>query len=464
MSSTFLEQFLTRQRQRGHTGPLFDQLAKIAQGSTTTPQPAPAPVLTPAPAPSPVGAPPTRCRTVQEIAAARPLSRVQFEQTPAPRVQVNPVESLTACMDAAPCPTTARRIFRLLFELGLDSTRARGLPVRPDVAIFHLPLELLAAHLEIDRVTVWRNVRHLVALGILAERDHYSTLRGQTAVSGKVWAVSLCPERVLSGHAAPVRVTMADLRFPWRDLDRDARQGRTVYAATRSEARQAAEKAEREARRAEDAEARARAAERAAARAEAKARGEKVPTGRRAATLNAAETRAQRGPRRLPPGGVQQSKEGLKTVGKIELRRWVLAPFSKPSEYVTPTVAGTFSDGLDAAFTLPTLAGLSRTGRSEMVEKTARTLAASFGDSDNLRFWCWLLWQTLRAYDQGQDWTEDVAHIIARVLHDVKHEAQLGAKVSRPAALVVNGLRNCGLLDALKATAPTRVGRRPRAA
>ena len=33
-----------------------------------------------------------------------------------------------------------------------------------------------------------------------------------------------------------------------------------------------------------------------------------------------------------------------------------------------------------------------------------------------------------------------------------------------PAALVVNGLRNCELLDALRQIAPTRVGKRPRAA
>ena len=52
--------------------------------------------------------------------------------------------------------------------------------------------------------------------------------------------------------------------------------------------------------------------------------------------------------------------------------------------------------------------------------QTARTLAASFGDSENLRFWYWLIWQTLRAHDQGQDWTEDVAHIMARVLHDIR--------------------------------------------
>lgn len=468
MPSSFLDSFLTRQRQRGHTGPLFEHLAQLAQGSTTPATTAPAPVLTPAPAPQPVpldaptAAP--RCRTIQEIAAARPLSRVQFEETPAPRVQVNPVESLTACMDAAPCPATARRIFRLLFEFALDSTRARGLPVRPDVGVFHLPLELLAAHLEVDRTTIWRNLRPLFEVGVLAARDHYDSLRGRTAVTGKVWTVSLCPERVLSKQAAPVRVTMTDLAYRWRDLERDARQGRTAYALTRSEARQKAEKEQRDARQEEAAEARARAAERATERARAKARGEKVLMGRAAATANAAQTRAEKSRPSRPKPLVQQSIESLKTVEKAELRKWVLAAFSNPSPDVTQTVAEGLTSGLDAAFSLPSLAGLSRSGRSDLVEKTARSLAAAFGDTENLRFWCWLLWQTLRAYDQGQDWTEDIAHIIARVLHDVKHEAQLGARVDAPASLVVNALRNCKLLDALKATAPTRVGRRPKAA
>ncbi len=114
---------------------------------------------------------------------------------------------------------------------------------------------------------------------------------------------------------------------------------------------------------------------------------------------------------------------------------------------------------------LPTLTGLSRSRRGELVEKTARTLAASFEDSENLKFWCWLIWQTLRAHDQGQDWTEDVAHIMARVLHDLRQDEQMGNRAqNRPAALVVNGLRNCGLLDALRQIAPTRVGKRPRAA
>ena len=208
-----------------------------------------------------------------------------------------------------------------------------------------------------------------------------------------------------------------------------------------------------------------RAEERLTARAQARADGEVVPRGRAAATINAAQTRAEKTcpARVLPP--VQQSVKGLKAVERGELERWVLAAFSSPTSDVTLTVAPAFSDALDAVFMLPTLTGLSRSRRGELVEKTARTLAASFEDSENLKFWCWLIWQTLRAHDQGQDWTEDVAHLMARVLHDIRQDEQMGNRAqNRPAALVVNGLRNCGLLEALRQIAPTRVGKRPPAA
>lgn len=201
------------------------------------------------------------------------IHRTQFTRPPAPSVTCRPVESLTACLDSADCPATARKIFRVLFSLGLESVRARGIPVRPEVAVFHLPIELLAAHIECSRVTIWRNLKPLLASGVLAAVDHYGTLRRASAVTGKLWAISLCPERVLSGHAAPVKVTMGDLRYPWRDLDKDARQGRTAYALTRSEAQQAAEKAQREAKWEERAAAKVRAHERRSARAQARADG-----------------------------------------------------------------------------------------------------------------------------------------------------------------------------------------------
>lgn len=411
------------------------------------------------------GLPTITLHTSVDPSTARATHRAQFAQPPAPAVVFHPVDSLTACMDSADCPATARHIFRVLFSLGLESVRARGIPVRPDVAVFHLPIELLAAHIERDRVTVWRNLKPLVAAGVLAAEDHCGTLRSQTAITGKIWAISLCPERILSGDALPVKVTMGDLSFPWRDLDQDARKGRTAYAMTRTEERQQAEREQHKAKREATAAARARAEKRRLARVEAKANGEVVPHGRAAATLNAAQTRTEKAKGKSPPTAMQQSVKGLKTIERKELEAWVLAPFSSQTSDVTLTVAPTALGALDAIFTLPTLTGLSRSQRGELVEKTARTLAAAFEDSENLRFWCWLIWQTLRAHDQGQDCTDDVTRLMARVLHDIRQDQQMGNRAqNRPAALVVNGLRNCGLLDALKQIAPTRVGKRPRAA
>ncbi|WP_194165413.1 hypothetical protein [Deinococcus terrestris] len=51
------------------------------------------------------------------------------------------------------------------------------------------------------------------------------------------------------------------------------------------------------------------------------------------------------------------------------------------------------------------------------------------------------------------------------MLHDIRQDQQMGNRAqSRLAALVVNALRNCGLLDAFRVIPPTRVGKRPQAA
>lgn len=479
---TFLARFLDEQARKGNAtemGPLFDTLRRInaaEQQATPTPgeewkvtpeeldaatQPRPRTVQeiqqelqARRPAPSAPAVPPVDYR--EKLAEALPQFSLPF--------RFAPVETLTACMDSAECPDTARKIYRLLFELALHSVRVRGLPCKPTVAVFHLPLELLASHLEIDRTTVYRNIQPLLKAGVLACRDHYDDLKGHTAVTGKIWAVSLDPERVLSGERGPVRLRHADLSFKWRDLTRDVEQGRTAYAATRTPERMAQEKAEREARAEQVAEARARAEARRQEREQAKARGEKVPTGRAAATANAAQTRAEKPRPKRPKSKVQQSREGLKKVEKIELISWVLAPFQQPSD-VTLTVARAFSDGLDAIFSLPSLAALPKADRNAAVEKMAHTLAATFEDSKNFRFWAWLVWQVLRAQAQGQDYMDDVAHILARTLRDVQHDETMHNRAQiHPAALVVNALRNCGILDALRELKRHRVGGTPRPA
>lgn len=58
-------------------------------------------------------------------------------------VLFHPVKSLTACMDSAECPEAPQRMFRVLFSLGLDAVRTRGVAIRPDVDVFHLPSPIL---------------------------------------------------------------------------------------------------------------------------------------------------------------------------------------------------------------------------------------------------------------------------------------------------------------------------------
>ncbi|WP_019011230.1 hypothetical protein [Deinococcus aquatilis] len=410
--------------------------------------------LLPAPIPSPVHHTP-----------AVHTTRSNFTQPPAPRVALSftILETLTACLREAECPATARSIFQTLFELGLETVRARNLPTRPDVAVFHLPVELLASHLEVSRITIWRNLKPLIEAGILANRDHYDTLRGATAISGKIWAISLAPALVMAGKAPHVRVTKDDLAFQWRDLDADARKGRTAYSATRTEAQQALEKAQREAKADKKAEERLRAAARAKDREAARKRGEKPLRGRAAATANAAKTRAENPPPVRKKQVVQQSLDGLKAVSKEELKRWALAPFFENFD-VTLTVSRGLGSGRDAIYTLPLLTSLSRRERGAAVEALAQQLAVAFEDHQNVRFWLWLTWQVLRAFDQGQDWSDDIALILSRVLHDIKHdESMRNRSVLRPGALVVNELRNCGLLEALRQISPSRVGVRPKA-
>lgn len=403
-------------------------------------------------------------KTVHDFAAQIRERRGQPEPVAAKVVQqINPLESLTACLDSADCPATARRIFRTLHHLALLSVRALGLPHRPSVAVFHLPLELLASHLEVDRVTVWRNLQPLLARGLVDTKDHYDTLTGMTAITGKLWAVSLVPERVLSGLADPVKLRHADMVYPWRDLGRDVQEGRTAYALTRTEERQAAEKAVREAQAEQRAKAFERASKRRQDRDRAKRRGETVLTGRAAATANAAQTRAEKPRPTRPTRKVQQSREGLKAVGRAELQKWVLAPFSTSSDDSVLIVAGRISDGLDAIFSLPSLADVPKAQRNQTVEETARALARAFEDTQNLKFWCWLVWQLLRGTAQGHAYMDDVSHILARVLHDIKHdETCYNRSVVKPAALVAKELNAVGLLDALRELKRYRVGSYPK--
>lgn len=246
---TFLSRFLDEQARKGNAsemGPLFDTLQRInAAEQQATPTPGEEWKVTPEELDAHAAEEFVRgVKSLDTIARERATSRAQYETAPLPKVTytLDICASLTACLDSAPCPRTARKLFRLLHEIGLETIRRRGLPARPDIAVFHLPIELLAAHLGIDRVTVWRNLKPLRDVGLLDERDHYDTLRGQTAVTGKVWAIATAPELVLSGKSRKVRLTYADIRHQWRNLEKDVKVGRTAYNLTRTEAQQQADR------------------------------------------------------------------------------------------------------------------------------------------------------------------------------------------------------------------------------
>lgn len=427
---------------RANCPALFDDIEPTAPKTTHAPLSDLPPI--PLPEPVPVAAP------------APPLSFLRH---------MDVTESLTECLDKAECPVTARKIFKILHTLALITTYARGIGSRPSVAIFHLPVELIAAHLQISRVTIWRNIRPLITAGILDARDHKAEYCGEMRVTGKVWAVSVLPERILQKEQRPARVSADDLRHKWRDLTADIRQGRTAYAITRTEEQQDADRARREAEpEVKKRKRHERAKRRKEKRARALAKGENVATGRAAATQNAAETRAKNNVQPVKNRNLQQSIRGpMRAIDEKILIEWALTPFLQDNDnHVSMTVAQAFFNGLDVVFSLRSLTEISKRDRTEAVEKVAGQLATQFDDHDNLTFWTWLLWQLIRGHAQGQDYFDDVSHILSRVLHDVQHDETMNARtLKRPASIVVKELKKCGVWDALKELRRYRVGRAP---
>lgn len=113
---------------------------------------------------------------------------------------------------------TLQVIQRLASELA-DVRRQR----LASIMTFHLPQELLAAHLGIHKVTLWRHLNILEEKGLVSVRAHFTTSKGTTRADGSVWAVAM-KENVWA------TLTHADLAHQYRDLDGDRRDGRTAWA------------------------------------------------------------------------------------------------------------------------------------------------------------------------------------------------------------------------------------------
>ncbi len=125
---------------------------------------------------------------------------------------------------------TALLLYQALRETAVRTRVARGYAATTTHVTLHLPLEVVAAAVGRHRVTVWRALPKLRALGLVDARPHKCNSAGQTRNDGTLWAVRLDPE-----HPAPARLTFEELKHDgWRDLDRDRRRGRTAHRAVRA--------------------------------------------------------------------------------------------------------------------------------------------------------------------------------------------------------------------------------------
>jgi hypothetical protein len=138
------------------------------------------------------------------------------------------LEELLALLEGKGLAAGPVKLFLLLAYLGRRYLRekwGRKASRKASQVAFHLPNDLLAAHIGVDRATVWRWMELLKQAGLADAREHrvWAVINGIPGfyTTGNVWLVRLKPGRV--------KWEYADLAHPWRDLEEDRKHGRTAY-------------------------------------------------------------------------------------------------------------------------------------------------------------------------------------------------------------------------------------------
>lgn len=346
--------------------------------------------------------------------------REDFEEPPPVRLVLTGeqvVQTLTACLDDAPCRESARLIFRALYFNALEVARMQGHAASVTRGVFHLPAELLMDHLELKKSAFYDNLGYLRRMGLVACKAHMGDLRGRSVATGTVWVVALQPERVLNGQAPRMVLRREDWERRWRDLNADVKVKRTAYARTGGR------------------------------------KGKKETAGQ------------SRNPDEEGEGKEATQKSARLTVTLDELVAWAITPFLPQSPSDTSTVRQGTGNAENVVWELGDSARAKRHERGVIVDRQARTLAAAFGDgADALGFWRKLIWNLTRGIDAGESLVDDVAFVLARVLADVRHDLTMGGTPpKKPAAVVNAALGRAGLLDRLRAWEGQSVGSRPAA-
>jgi hypothetical protein len=346
------------------TNPFLDRVRSLFGGLSAELQPAPAPIITrPAPA-----------------LTVRPT-----EATPPPVIRLaalssaDAVLSLTACLDAAPCRESARLIFRTMYAVALDFAAAQDHAASVTQAVLHLPAELVMDCVGLKKSSFYDNLLYLRSCGLIHCEAHMGDLRGKSVATGTLWAVSLQPERVLLGKAAPARIRREDWGRKWRDLNADVKTGQTVYNMLH--------------------------------------------------------------PRPAPTNTVAgESRDPEREKTPLEaLKAWAKKPLHSIGSD-TLTVRQPSGPVLDVVWALGDAAAQPKHKRAQIVDRQARSLAAAFGDRE-LGFWRRLIWNLTRGIDAGTNLADDAGAILARILGDLKHDESKPRNAAAVANAALDELR-----------------------
>ena len=252
---------------------------------------------------------------------------------------------------------SVRLLYRVLLELALITASRRGYVQGVRCATFFCPLEIIAFSLGVDRTTIWRNLKPLKALGLVAAEDFVTTVenspsyKSKNITAGKLWNIKLDPS-----DPEPARLRLEDYKAQWRDLERDIEQGRTAHNFI------------------------------------LEAEGKEIACSEQGR-------------------GMQQSytEEDIKRVIKLVID-WALPP-SLPETPLCMTVAWNLETILD-------LSGTPKPNRNQMVDLAATTICKTLGDRHSLNFYRRTLWNLLRHFDQGKDWFMPFYEMILRARTD----------------------------------------------
>jgi hypothetical protein len=130
------------------------------------------------------------------------------------------LEAAQAIADKLPDNTleSVHRLYAVLLALSFDVIEDKAYKAIPTHVTYHSSLTLISAVAGMNRITCWRSLARLKALGCVDWKSHKVMFRGRASNSGTVFQVRLNP-----GAGTRARLSYDDLRHQWKDLERAAR-------------------------------------------------------------------------------------------------------------------------------------------------------------------------------------------------------------------------------------------------